>query len=116
MVIIVHQILFNAKMEGWLVKEQARCTHMFSPSLSEVSSALEVDDKSLGRRNNNVDDIAKNVHIIRQARFCCLAAVVVVVACVETVWPQSGAQSCDLLTRRICTTPAATNSHGLYFF
>jgi hypothetical protein len=31
------------------------------------------------------------------------------------VWPQSGALSCDLLTRRICT-PAATNSHGLYFF
>jgi hypothetical protein len=50
----------------WLVKEQARCTHIFSPSLSEVSSALEVDDKSLGRRNNNVDDIAKNVHITRR--------------------------------------------------
>jgi hypothetical protein len=33
----------------------------------------------------------------------------------DTVWPQSGALSCDLLTRRICT-PAATNSHGLYFF
>jgi hypothetical protein len=43
------------------------------------------------------------------------AAAVVVVACVQTVWPQSGALSCDLLTRRICT-PTATNSHGLYFF
>jgi hypothetical protein len=43
-------------------------------------------------------------------------AVVVVVACVQTVWPQSGALSCDLLTRRICTPAAATNSHGLYFF
>jgi hypothetical protein len=52
-------------MQKWgvVVKEQARCTHIFSPSLSEVSSALEVDDKSLGHRNNNVDDIAKNVHI-----------------------------------------------------
>jgi hypothetical protein len=33
------------------------------------------------------------------------------VACVQTVWPQRGPLSCDLLTRRICTP--ATNSHGL---
>jgi hypothetical protein len=60
---------------GVVVKEQARCTHIFSPSLSEVSSALEVDDKSLGRRNNNVDDIAKNVRITRRGSIlllgCC---------------------------------------------
>ena len=36
-------------------------------------------------------------------------AVVVVVACVQTVWPQSGLLSCDLLTRRICTPAAAMN-------
>jgi hypothetical protein len=31
------------------------------------------------------------------------AVVVIVVACVQTVSPQSGRVSCDLLTRRICT-------------
>jgi hypothetical protein len=34
-------------------------------------------------------------------------AATVVVACVQIVWPQSCRVSCDLLTRRICTIPAA---------
>jgi hypothetical protein len=38
-----------------------------------------------------------------------------VVACVQTVWPQSGRVSCDLLTRQICI-PAATVTDFFWLF
>jgi hypothetical protein len=99
----------NGEWKELRYNSRSKASELLSPLLSLI--ALEEEAPPLPQTEEKNNQKSSTATAANADAFQTAA----IVACSQTVWPQSGALSCDLLTCRICT-PAATNSHGLYFF